>query len=285
MLDHRPGLCPTADSRHRIPVTAVVANDRRRVVSRANPGHVVFVAVIVLDNRRCCHFRTNTNAGATIVVALVATHGRARSFTDANSRSYVLVADVVDDQWVCSFVPDTGIEVLKADVLFDDCRRPAHRTDAAAHISIGHVTVDVRRDLLALRPGDPDACIADVMNDVIADRASCDALDGDPGCTRSTDQFLGLFFALRGVMFIPPFFVVLTDPSHAESVECRILDHRDARSGRTFHVPIDDCLFSPLQAEFAFRVVTDTLNCDARFQVDAFLVRPGFDQDDIAGLS
>ncbi len=261
-----------------------MADDRPGAVTIPDARHVVFIARVVLDDRLCFRAGADADARPAVLVALVAADRRARAFADADARADVGVANIVDHQRAGVVVPDARVEVFPADIALDDGRRSFHRADAAAHVAIGEIADDVRRDAPSLGPDDCDAGVADVMHDVVGDRAALDANHRDAAGAGRADMLVRLLLALRGVVLFPKRLVVDADAGHGETVQRRVLGHQDARPLGAREIAVDDRRFRAPQPQLPGSVGASAADGDIGLQADALLVRAGADEHRVARL-
>lgn len=80
--NHRPRVVLTADSCQRVLAAPVIANDRLTRFLGTDTGHIVFIAVIIFDDRPGILTGANAAARSAIVMALVSSHYRTGSFAD-----------------------------------------------------------------------------------------------------------------------------------------------------------------------------------------------------------
>ena len=159
-------------------------------------------------------------------------------------------------------MPDAGIEILKTNIGFNDCRRAVHGANAATHIAIANVGHDPRRHLAAFRPRNADARVTDVMHDVIFHHTRMPHLN--TCCTGLADVLVFLVVALSGMMFLPFHLIVPAHPRDREAIQYRPFGHQHARA-HAFPV-IENRHLCTSQAQFTFGRIPGASNIDARFE-------------------
>ena len=196
--------------------TTIAADNWTRVFLRADTGHVVFKTIIVLNQRPRVFAGSDTNACAPIFVATITFHRRRTTFADADACADVGVAGVADYLRARAVVPDTGIKILETGVPLNQRRRPAHRTDTAAHVAIATISQDSRCDFSPFRSCDANAGVADVVHDVVRHHARVPHLNARRA--GRANVFVRLVIALRGMMFLPKRLVITAYTGDRESI-------------------------------------------------------------------
>ena len=92
------------------------------MIGGPNSCHIVFVAVIVFDNGLGALARPNADSCAAIPVALIASDGGFGVLTNPDTGANIRVADVVNHEWTRVVMSKAGVEILEADISFDDRR-------------------------------------------------------------------------------------------------------------------------------------------------------------------
>ena len=127
---------------------------------------------------------------------VISAHNRARAFTDSNSSANILIAGILDHHRAGVFMTDARVEVFEAGVFLNRSRGTAHGPNSTSHVAVANVSVDQRRTAAILGRLNRDPRIADMVHDVICDRAARDRTRSDPWRPWGANRFFGLLFSL-----------------------------------------------------------------------------------------
>ncbi len=166
------GIFLTTDTCQLVAKAGVADQSRFSQLLAPNSGHVVVSAKVFLHDGFCVRTRSNSNSSPAVVMTMIIGNRRVTVFTDTDPGPNVMVTMIVLNRPRCLRKSNSCVVVFEAMIVGHGWVGTSHDAHTTSHVPVANVFRDQRLYLSALGAGNRNACVANMMHDVISHLAT-----------------------------------------------------------------------------------------------------------------